>query len=635
MVHCRYQRLQGIPAADQFPADTVELDYGHNNVSSLTSLPGLTNLQKLVLDNCEIQSLGSRAFANVPSLRNITLSQNKIDSIHPNAFENLPNLIGLYMEDNNVKVLPEELFTGLGLQDLYLEGNAIHRLDDKTFAGLSVNHLNMKRNNISRVTARHLAPLKSSLVSLHLDQNGRELTVEADTFTGFSMLEVLSVRASHLQDLAFLHNVNVKTLYLSGNTFPELDLLPYRGLSSVETLGLADMGLQSFRANKVLYSLSSLRQLDMSNNGILIVEGSWFQYTPLLTHLNLASNTIFQLPADLGTYLGKLTSLDLAMNILTSIRTESFDSMAVLRKLDLRNNKLQVFSSVLEPLFNRVPELLLKGNPLHCNCEMRWYVMWLYSGAPPTAAHTCFSPRREYIFNLPLDDLVCRAPSIVTIDPVVYVTPGEDVFLRCIGEGDPAPIVEWTDPEGETLTISPSPNRTRYKTFSTWKLSAVTEDYTGNYTCRAKNVQGEVYRVTLLVVSDDPPPTTSPEPTTAAIPTTLAPVATSSASPSSSTPAPTTAAAAETRPMNAHSRTPEVTTTVQPVGKKAMSQRTLAIVIGVAGAAIILLFLVLIIFHICRYNRHRRRYDVNDKAIIYHPDTHELDISKDSKQIDV
>ena len=640
-MHCRYQSLDGFPNAEDFPEDVVELDFGYNRVLDMASsaVPYLPSLQKLVMDNCQVRVIGSNAFRSLPALRNLTLRSNDIESIHQRAFDGLVKLTGLYLEENNVKVLPANVFSGLSLQDLYLEGNAMEELMDGTFSGLQVEHLKLNRNNITQIRASHIAPLKDTLVSLHIDNNGRELTIQQDAFSGFAM-EELSLKASQLKDLSFLEYVNVKTLQLSGNMFPKLDLRRYTSLGSVETIGLSEMGMRRFPADNVLANLRGLRKMDLSRNEIYSAKGSWFRHTPALVELNMAANRMAQLPPNFGDYLSSVKTLDLALNNLITLNPSSFARMTAMTKLDLRENKLQVFPNTMQPIFDRIPYLFLAGNRLHCNCEMKWFIEWLTKRASYTGADMCHSPmpQRTYIFNLVPKEFVCRGPTIVSFDQTVYASVGEDVYLTCVGEGDPAPNLEWVDPNGQSVTISPAINRTKYKAYNVWKLSNVQLLNSGNYTCIAANLVSTVRNVTNLVVGYFEPSTNAKMTTSQTTTTTTTQITTTPEATSGKTTATTIAINEQTTDISVgptDNMTRESLDTSSEKVKTKISQTLLVTIIAIAGVFLIALFVAALVFHMCRTSRHRRRYDVNDKIIIYKPDASDLNMSKESKQIDV
>ena len=63
---------------------------------------------------------------------------------------------------------------------------------------------------------------------------------------------------------------------------------------------------------------------------------------------------------------------------------------------------MQVLGEGLQQLFNSLTFLMLAGNPLHCNCELRWLRRSLTSDAQSSAK------------VLDSGDVLCVSPSTVT-----------------------------------------------------------------------------------------------------------------------------------------------------------------------------------------------------------------------------
>jgi len=61
-----------------------------------------------------------------------------------------------------------------------------------------------------------------------------------------------------------------------------------------------------------------------------------------------------------------------------------------------------VLGEELAQLFNSLTFFRLSGNPLHCNCELRWFSRWLTSDAQAPAK------------VLDIADVLCVSPSTLT-----------------------------------------------------------------------------------------------------------------------------------------------------------------------------------------------------------------------------
>ncbi|MBC1388604.1 LPXTG cell wall anchor domain-containing protein, partial [Listeria innocua] len=118
----------------------------NNQVSDLTPLSGLTNLETLQLNNNQISNLSS--LSNATNLWALVINNNQIRDLTP--ISGLINLEVLHLNNNQVSNLtPISGFTNLGI--LYLDNNQISDLTPiSSFTNLSILHLN--NNQISNIS---------------------------------------------------------------------------------------------------------------------------------------------------------------------------------------------------------------------------------------------------------------------------------------------------------------------------------------------------------------------------------------------------------------------------------------------------------------------------------------------------
>ena len=160
--------------------------------------------------------------------------------------------------------------------------------------------------------------------------------------------------------------------------------------------------------------------------------------------------------------------------------------------LDMQSNKVRVIKESLRPLLNKINTSMFNGNPLHCNCELRWYRDWFnrLGGSEHGLYTRCVTPSPEYIVNMPDSSFACIAPHIAYVTPNKEVDEGDDVFLTCSAVGDPAPVVKWTSSTGDSISIAPLHDRTRNKTLAMWHVPSISRSRAGLYRCNATNVKG-------------------------------------------------------------------------------------------------------------------------------------------------
>ncbi|KAM7536980.1 hypothetical protein Aperf_G00000078094 [Anoplocephala perfoliata] len=289
-----------------------------------------------------------------------------------------------------------------------------------------------------------------------------------------------------------------------------------------------------------------LMNIDLSNNEIENIEEGAFQDLPQLAHLILRKNR------------------------LTSLPDRVFDTLPGLEELDLSFNQLTSFPISLERLIG-LKVLILRGNPLHCGCEIvdfaRILPIWegssekaqcrtpaevagksvaeighQYAKAFEGTRHLGYWPD-EYIFpeevnrkqlirtgspwplpHCPEKDLggvIIRdsskssrppeAPRIVEAPVPVMVAEGERAFFACRAAGFPPPKIGWMLPTNNSRFVNLWDKR------QILELREVHGYHEGTYTCIAENEAGRVSQSVSLQVLDIVKPQITDAPVTQAV----------------------------------------------------------------------------------------------------------------------
>ncbi|KAG8182746.1 hypothetical protein JTE90_023386 [Oedothorax gibbosus] len=120
--------------------------------------------------------------------------------------------------------------------------------------------------------------------------------------------------------------------------------------------------------------MAALESLDLSRHRIVKVEPRALQFLTNLKSLDLSRNAIEHIDhVFAGQGLTKLQHLDLSYNLIGVIGNDFFPSLPSLKRLLIGNNVLR---DMQERDWAKRPESLknidLRGNPLHCDCTVRW-----------------------------------------------------------------------------------------------------------------------------------------------------------------------------------------------------------------------------------------------------------------------
>lgn len=113
----------------------------------------LDNLHKLVLRECEIETVHPDAFNGLRIVIEIDLSMNKIKTLYPGTFRETLRLRVLLLNDNRIERLEDGLFHNLTfLQKVEVSDNRLERIGQRTFHNLpGLQSLALGGNNLSNL----------------------------------------------------------------------------------------------------------------------------------------------------------------------------------------------------------------------------------------------------------------------------------------------------------------------------------------------------------------------------------------------------------------------------------------------------------------------------------------------------
>ncbi|KAM3843040.1 leucine-rich repeat transmembrane protein FLRT1-like [Diretmus argenteus] len=282
-----------------------------------------------------------------------------------------PSASVLYLQNNHINNpgLPTSLEHHLTVRVVYLYDNELDEFP--VHLPPSLRELHLQDNNIRTVPRSALARMPL-LEKLHLDDN--------------------SISTVSIEDQAFADNPRLRLLFLSRN---HLSSIPSGLPATLEELRLDDNRISTIPTH-AFRGLSSLRCLVLDGNLLANqrIADDTFSRLANLTELSLVRNSLQTPPLNLPS--AHLQRLSLQDNALTHMPRGSLDGMHRLQRLDLSGNNLTTLPRGLFRDLESLGQLLVRGNPWHCGCNLRWLYDWLHARGNTITVRglTCNGPER-------------------------------------------------------------------------------------------------------------------------------------------------------------------------------------------------------------------------------------------------
>ena len=436
-------------------------------MTALTSLLELTMERYMVPNN----DLRNRTFLTFTKLKSLRLDNWNIRSIERNVFDGLGQVSMLVLTNQrDLASLPHDaLMTLTNLQVLEITHCSLSKITDFSFSIFSkLVEINLSYNLIKRIETQSFSGISQRLESLDLSFNDipasnltilQELTVLKNMrlenirmlaiprnpvfLLGKDNLQNLSLARNHLtniDDQAFVSTPNLVRLDLSENqivTFhersfaalPQLEVLLLNNQKTTTTtitlpsfVNLTSIKRINLKSSKLDPGTSWDRLREATNLHVLNLEG---------TGLNAIKNFTF------GDY-RYLQNLDLSDNNILTITSESFFGLKdSLTNLFLVNNGIQTLDRCTFYNFSTNLQLHLVGNPLNCDCRLRWLRgAQLDETVSLGGFEQCSLPVSKAFADMALSDFVCDFP---------YVDP------ECLDYYTTTPLSSTTTPAPTTV----------------------------------------------------------------------------------------------------------------------------------------------------------------------------------------
>ena len=254
-------------------------------------------------------------------------------------------------------------------------------------------------------------------------------------------------------------------------------LLSSKEISSIKSSDFVDRGdLERLTLNKnhiqhidenSFLPLQKLRFLNLDYNRMEKLDF----YTPLtLEHINLKANRISFVSPRFLRSMNNLQEFDISKNKLTEIPPNLFQDIIVRQQqitLDFSNNLIESLrkESIANLIYNsnRYSKLKinLSGNPLRCNCLMKWISTLQEDFSQHSVSHidiqgACKYPiamKGQQLSRLQSPEFACEAPKIdITVRTHIVLDEHDHGMIPCSANGDPDPTISFKLSNGVWLS---------------------------------------------------------------------------------------------------------------------------------------------------------------------------------------
>ena len=258
---------------------------------------GLSNLQKLTLQGCNLNSIEEGSFRDLVKLETLDLSRNSnLSEITSKMFDGLRNLKRLLLNDCKINSIKSDTFkTFSELEKLNLSSNQIENIDSNTFKGL--NQL------------------------IYLDLSGCQI--------------------KSIDDDAFSHMENLKYLYLSNNgSLSSLNNSTFKSLKNLSTLHLHKTGITKATLERLPFeNLNELNELVLKTNDLVKIESGLLKDSKKLKTLCLRCTNLNEIEIEFFENLTELNRIDLAGNKLNQDQLKIIENK--LKNGNMRKRNIQ------------------------------------------------------------------------------------------------------------------------------------------------------------------------------------------------------------------------------------------------------------------------------------------------------
>ncbi|XP_042326556.1 toll-like receptor 3 isoform X2 [Sceloporus undulatus] len=318
---CSHLKLTQIPS--DLPSNITALDISHNQLRTLPTA-NLTKYNQLIY---------------------LDAGFNTISKLQPELCLTLPLLKVLKLEHNQLHVFPSNVFTScISLKELNLGSNILD-VKNEPFKNLkNLQFLDVSHNKLSSIKLGS-QPQLESLQELVASQN--------------------KITELKKEDLYFLSNSSLNKLDLSANPVKEFYSGCFRAIGNLYGLIMNKVPLGQDGTEKLASELSGTRiqHLSMSQVQLSQISSSTFNgmHNTNLTILDLSNNGLSVIENDSLVYLSNLEDLNLMNNNITRLFSHSLNGLSNVNYLNLGYSDIRKIDSAFQWL-KHLKDLIMDGN---------------------------------------------------------------------------------------------------------------------------------------------------------------------------------------------------------------------------------------------------------------------------------
>ena len=332
-----------------------------------------------------------------------------VNDIHPLAFWNFPALHELIISDTFVTTIKPCYFSGMKqLRVLRISGSVRFIIVSKTtWDNPNLQKLNLSNNNINKIRRNAFKGL-IQLTNLDLSHNYHLFACDMASFTELKNLRFLNLSRTSIHGRMFLDiplleffsfadtvlasmhmypgkivgSTSLKTMSLAYAsiviTYDDLNrnISLFQGFNNLTTLILRGVSID-FESNP-FWGLFSLEYLDLGHMHLRLIQEGTFKDLKSLQTLKLDNNWMEYVNFEMVKNLKKLSHFNIENNYIQHLGMNVFSNNPFLASLNLARNQLVSFNrSAFENIISTLEEIDISGNPIVCDCSLKWLAEWL------------------------------------------------------------------------------------------------------------------------------------------------------------------------------------------------------------------------------------------------------------------